>query len=896
MNKPLLVFLIIIYPLIIDASDTGGADNPLSNSEIIAASSLFARPSTPKIGTIVQPSCALATGSVQISGLPNHGTWILIQTPGGVIATGTGTTTKIEGLITGTYTYTVTDASGSTSGSSDKVVINAQPTSPAIPLQTVDCSLGAGNAKVTVSSPVGSGLEYRLDAGSYRTSTSFTGVINGNHTITVRSSSGCTATGAVFSISCGCTNPPIVSLGSVSGSSCWTNAVTVKDNIFGGSATIVTVTENGSGSVIPTSVSVSPFSFTYTPATGDAGHTVMITVTTNNPSGAPCSPAVAVYALNVNTIPSAPAAGAITQPTCALATGSVVLTGLPASGTWILTRSQGGVTTTGTGTSTTISGLSPGTYTFTVTNSSLCTSVASGNVIINMPSSTPTAPLVGVTTQPTHTISTGSVVLSGLPASGTWKLTTTPGGVTLSGSGASTTVSGLVTGTYTFTITNSAGCISPASSVVVINAQPGAPVAPIPGTITPPTCSVSTGSVVLTGLPSPGTWILTRYPGTITSSGTGNSTTISGLTPDIYNYTVTNAGGYTSSVSANVVISAQPLTSPAPVIGTITQPTCSVSTGKVLLNGLPSTTIWTLTRTPDLAAISGTGISTTVSGLVPGVYNFILTNSAGCISIPSSNVVIEPQPAEAPKLIISNPAPVCPPATVNLSLAAITEGSSKGLTFTYWMNAVATIPYITPTTAGAGTYYISGTASSGCSDIKPVIVTVNQIEKANAGPDKVLENLYVTTLEAQVPGINSKGSWSVISGTADFFDSSYARTSVSKLSVGENKFLWTITNGVCPPSFDSVSVIVHDMIIPTLITPNQDGKNDYFILGVKVPPLKTELEIFDRRGFRVYINDNYDNRWSGEDYQGNPLPDDTYFFVIKTDNGRELSGYIVLRR
>jgi gliding motility-associated-like protein len=357
---------------------------------------------------------------------------------------------------------------------------------------------------------------------------------------------------------------------------------------------------------------------------------------------------------------------------------------------------------------------------------------------------------------------------------------------------------------------------------------------------------------------------------------------------------VTNAEGYTSSVSANVVISAQPTASPPPVIGTITQPSCSVSTGKVLLNGLPSAGTWILS-TPEGVTLTGTGISTTVSGLFPGVYNFILTNSAVCISIPSSNVVIDPQPAEAPKLIISNPAPVCPPATVNLSAAEITAGSSKGLTFTYWMNAGATIPFITPTTAGAGTYYISGTTSSGCSDIKPVTVTVNQIEKANAGPDKVLENLYVTTLEAQVPGINSKGRWSVISGTADFFDSNYARTSVSKLSVGVNKFLWTITIGDCPPSFDSVSIIVHDMIIPTLITPNQDGKNDYFIVGGKQPG-KTELEIFDRRGCRVYINDNYDNRWSGEDYQGNPLPDDTYFFVIKTDNGRQLSGYIVLRR
>ncbi|MEO8517310.1 MAG: T9SS sorting signal type C domain-containing protein [Flavobacterium sp.] len=84
----------------------------------------------------------------------------------------------------------------------------------------------------------------------------------------------------------------------------------------------------------------------------------------------------------VNPLPSAPVVGTITQPTCALATGSVDLSGLPASGTWTLTRSgTSSATTTGTGTTTTISGLAAGTYTFTVSNGT-CTSVASGSVVI----------------------------------------------------------------------------------------------------------------------------------------------------------------------------------------------------------------------------------------------------------------------------------------------------------------------------------------------------------------------------------------------------------------------------------------------------------------------------------------------------------------------------------
>ncbi len=109
--------------------------------------------------------------------------------------------------------------------------------------------------------------------------------------------------------------------------------------------------------------------------------------------------------------------GARTQPTCAVPTGSVVLSGLPSSGTWTLTRNPGAVTSTGTGTSTTVSNLDPGTYTFTVTDASGCVSLATGNVVINaVPCSSSSTCPSGARTQPTCAVPTGSVALSGLPS------------------------------------------------------------------------------------------------------------------------------------------------------------------------------------------------------------------------------------------------------------------------------------------------------------------------------------------------------------------------------------------------------------------------------------------------------------------------------------------------
>jgi gliding motility-associated-like protein/uncharacterized repeat protein (TIGR01451 family) len=90
-----------------------------------------------------------------------------------------------------------------------------------------------------------------------------------------------------------------------------------------------------------------------------------------------------------------------------------------------------------------------------------------------------------------------------------------------------------------------------------------------------------------------------------------------------------------------------------------------------------------------------------------------------------------------------------------------------------------------------------------------------------------------------------------------------------------------------------------------IITPNEDGANDFFVISCIDNYKDTDLEIFDRYGSIIYKQRNYNNDWDGIANQtgkiikqGQKLPSGTYFFVLKFNDGstENIKSYIQIIR
>ena len=121
---------------------------------------------------------------------------------------------------------------------------------------------------------------------------------------------------------------------------------------------------------------------------------------------------------------------------------------------------------------------------------------------------------------------------------------------------------------------------------------------------------------------------------------------------------------------------------------------------------------------------------------------------------------------------------------------------------------------------------------------------------------------------------------------------------------GKRTIIYKICLEACPDLCDSATVQIiigdpTDCEVPNIITPNNDQYNDYFVVqcfGDEENYENNELRVFNEWGSEVFFAAPYKNDWQGT-YNGDPLPDGTYYYVLKYGNMLSpKAGFLVIQR
>jgi gliding motility-associated-like protein len=259
----------------------------------------------------------------------------------------------------------------------------------------------------------------------------------------------------------------------------------------------------------------------------------------------------------------------------------------------------------------------------------------------------------------------------------------------------------------------------------------------------------------------------------------------------------------------------------------------------------------------------GSGSPTTHQYASPGTYNVTLfINDTICFD--SAQVTI-------PVTLISD--------SLNIDIGPdviICAGESTTLTApfpngTYLWNTGQTGQSISVSTPG--TYWVDANVN-GC-------VGSDTVEVGLAEP---LQPLGFT--KRTCPGLQVDLTIPMDSGTYQWQNGSTDQSIIVD-SIG--LYIFTVTDQYGCSYTDTAEVLLYDgafdVIIPNVISPNNDGKNDEF------KPITNgfndvQVQIFNRWGMEMFASPNLSKLWDGK-HESNPCPDGTYFYIVRYRNACE---------
>lgn len=361
--------------------------------------------------------------------LCNGGTTTVVITANGGVAPYHGTGTFTRGA--GTWTFNVNDGSGA---QIDTTIVISQPLAIIISISTGTIAVNGGSTTATITATNGVGTKnYKLDNGSFQPSNSFSGVLAGNHTVTVRDGNGCLATQAFV-----LTQPGVLGISLVTGTAINCNGGNTTVTLTGnGGTTPFTYGKNGvfQAAQLFSNITAGTYTFSVKDAFNNQKDTI---ITISQPTALTLS---------------------ISTGTIAVNGGTTTVTGVGAGGTGGLTYNIDGGSFQGSGT---FNNITAGTHTVVVKDANSCTTFNTFSII-----------------QP-------GVLIIGISVAGSLSCYNDSTNVTVTGTGGTTPYAGTGVfnkhaGTYTFTITDAFG--ARADTIITINQPLQITISVIIGTI-----------------------------------------------------------------------------------------------------------------------------------------------------------------------------------------------------------------------------------------------------------------------------------------------------------------------------------------------------------------------------------------------------------------------------
>ncbi|MBI3500213.1 MAG: gliding motility-associated C-terminal domain-containing protein [Bacteroidetes bacterium] len=523
-------------------------------------------------------------------------------------------------------------------------------------------------------------------------------------------------------------------------------------------------------------------------------------------------------------------------------------------------------------TTTSISNLTAGNYSVSVTGTGGCGPVSATFTITTSP-----GPNVTFTTTATKCSggSNGSATLTatGGNAPYTYAWATTP-------IQTSTTATGLSAGTYSVQVSDASGC---KATYTVAVTQPPALAATT--TSTPTQCTANIGTATATG--SGGT---SPYTYSWNTSPVQNAQTATGLGIGNYVATVTDANGCTKTQTVSVTTQAPTLTAATNVLNNVK---CfGNSDGNAMVNGgggtLPYTYLW---------ATSPNQTTQAATGLPVGTYSVMITDANGCTKVSTVNIT---QPTQ---LTLSNSTAIASCGMANGSASAFASGGTSPYTYT-WLTSPVQMTQTLNNISG-GTYNVLVTDGNGCNQSMTVVVPQKGPPVANFydTPDTV--NLLDGTVYCFNGSSNNTATWYWTFGDPNNPSTSSVE---NPFHVYTDTGVYCITLYVADSGGVCMDTITHCIYVeapftfyaPNAFTPNEDGFNEYFT-GLGSYIIDFNMWIFDRWGNLIWSCHTFGDpqsdkkcSWDGKvKRNGELVQEDVYVWKVElTDANKKQHKYI----